>query len=480
MPAGMYPPAAAVRAVREYRVPAVAVYSYFFFFLFSFFNVAGVVITWFKLSSLPIQPVMFALTCAIVIPFTRSKPTHSYFVGAWIFWIIFTVGGFLGPHPLAGVSDKPLWELVIKLWISLVGVPYLTIRAIDRNKLSVLVKVAVLAAVVGSLFSMLQVVRPGPFAVLMAEPGRGAGFWVNPNSCALVVGFCLFLSLAFPFKSKLVNLSVRGILALGVLSTLSRTGLLMLVIGFAVYGVAAKRVRTVVQVGLVLLGVAVVGSVMVNYLQSSGSKAHASRLARFGAMLQGDFGGEQGQQNDRIILWRYGWRAIMQEPLLGQGHRYMDKVVPIATGFGPHNYYIYVWGNSGFLAFLAFDWFLLSLVLLSWRCSERQSCAALLAIAAMVLRRGHGGSLLSRQPVLRPHLCHHGHDRLLPEAREKRGHARHGGADAHDHAGSYHAAGRTRWPAFHAPLALTMDVARSPDTSTIGHWLRIPAFAITA
>jgi O-antigen ligase len=384
LPAGTFVPPRLARPATEYHVPAIAVWAYIGFFLFSFFNVAGMVVTLYKLGSMPVQPVMFAATCMLVIPWTRSKPTHPYFVVAGVFCTMFAVGGFLGPHPQAGVSDKSLWELIVKLWISLIGVPFLTIRAIDRDKLPMLVKIAVVSAVIAALFSVVQVVRPGPFAILMSEPGRGSGFWINPNSCALVLGFCLFLSLAYPFRSKGLNLTLRGILVLGMLSTLSRTGLAMLVIGFAVYGIAAKRVWTVLQIGVMLLVVALVGSSLVNFLKTTGSKSYASRLQRFGSMLQGDMSSKD-QGGDRIILWQYGWRAIMREPILGHGHRFMDNVVPIGNGFGPHNYYLYVWGNSGILALLALLAFFLMLVRMSWQCTDAKSRAALLAIATMIM-----------------------------------------------------------------------------------------------
>ena len=157
----------------------------------------------------------------------------------------------------------------------------------------------------------------------------------------------------------------------------------MIVLGSGVYGIAMKRFRIVLQIGIAFLFVAIVGSFIVDQMKSSSTKIFESRLTRFGALLQGNFEGDR-QADDRFALWGYGWRAVMREPITGQGHRFMDTVVPLGGGFGPHNYYLYVWGNSGILAFVSFLAFLIVLGLMAWRCTETKSRASVLAITTMI------------------------------------------------------------------------------------------------
>ncbi|HEY1601262.1 MAG TPA: O-antigen ligase family protein [Pirellulales bacterium] len=383
MPAGAFPPQSVGRRAVEYRAPGIAVWSYMAFFLFSFFNVAGLILAVLKLESLPLQPVAFALTGMLVIPMTRAKPSHPYFLVAWVFWIFFALGGFIGPHSLVGVSDMALWQLVLKLWISLIGVPFLTIRAIDRDKLPMLLKTAVVASAIGGVLAVLQVLSPGRFILILTELGRGSGFWLNPNSCAEVLGFCLLLSLIYPFKSKSVNIVLRAIIVIGMLTTFSRTGLAIIVLGSGVYGLLMRQFRVVLQIVVVFAFVAIVGSFIVDQMKATSTKIFESRLTRFGALLQGNVEGDR-QADDRFALWGYGWRAVMREPITGQGHRFMDTVVPLGGGFGPHNYYLYVWGNSGILAFLSFLLFLVVLCQMAWRCTDRRARASVLAIATMI------------------------------------------------------------------------------------------------
>jgi O-antigen ligase len=135
---------------------------------------------------------------------------------------------------------------------------------------------------------------------------------------------------------------------------------------------------------VVLIVVAFVGSLLVGYLsQVTTSKGTAKRLERFGSVLKGDV--QESQQNDRLALWRFGWQAIMHDPIFGLGHRTMDNVVPIGTGIGPHNYYLYVWGNSGILAILAFLYLLFVLWKISGQCGEQKARAALYAATSMIV-----------------------------------------------------------------------------------------------
>ncbi len=365
----------------------MAVWSYMAFYLFSYFNISGLVIMIYQLESLPIQPVAFVLAGVMVLPLTRPKKGGAYFTMAWLFWILFAVGGFLGPHRLAGLTDKALWQLILKLWISLVGIPFLALRAISRDRLPMLLKATLVASAIGAAFSVLQIRFGGLFGKILVDPGRGAGFWINPNTCAELLGFGLFLSIAAPLKSKMLNLGLRGLLVLGILATLSRTGLVLLVAGFLAYGIAAKRLRVVLQVLVVLGLVSFAGMTLVGMLaQNKGNDATNKRLKQFESVLQGKLS-EEGKSNDRTQLWLFGWRVIMKSPLLGQGHRAMDVVVPGAlpgSGYGPHNYYIFVWGNSGLFAFLAFLAYMFTIFRMSIKCEDRNVRASLVGMTTMI------------------------------------------------------------------------------------------------
>ncbi len=379
------------RIATEATVPPIAQWAFVGFFVFTLTNAAPLVQRQFKWDAIPIQPVAFAITALLVIPFARAKPGTFYFMIAWTFWILFTIGGFLGPDRLASFSDKGLYQLILKLWISLVGMPLLLLRTISREKLPMIVKVGVLSAATGAVFSMAQMAFRGRLGNFSSEAGRGAGYWIDPNSCAHALTFFLFLSFAYPFRSKSTNLLIRGLLVLGILSTLSRTGLVLLPVGFLVFAISAKRLRIFFQAGAAFAVVLVAANILVTLLQpgtGAGSMLDSEksnrRLTRFSNLLQGKVDDGKKAKFDRMELWGYGWDAVMRQPLFGRGHRFMDSVVPIGEGIGPHNYYLFVWGNSGFLAFAAFIVFLLTLFRMSRQCTNTAAKPAMLAITTML------------------------------------------------------------------------------------------------
>lgn len=371
-----YPPARSHQAATA-RVPALAFWTFLTFFVLSLANVGGLVQRVEK-QELPISPLMFAAAFLLVMPFTRAQRGFVYLSVAWTFVITYTVLGFLGPYRIVDVSDYSFAQLILKLWISVVGVPWLAIRAVSKDKLPVLVKAATLVATVGAVFAIAQMLVPGPFRFMVTEPGRGSGFWVDANSCGAVCGLFVFVSFLFPFRSKSLNLIVRTLLVVGVLATLSRGGLLGLAVGAIVYGIAAKRLRTVFMISVATVAIMIASSFVLGYVQSERLKGRVERLQE---IMRGDFSNTAEARGE---VWNLAFMAVQKDWLLGRGHGSMWRVVPIGKGLGPHNYYLFVWGNSGFAALLVFLGLLFTLFRYGMRAEERNSKAALMAMTLML------------------------------------------------------------------------------------------------
>ena len=265
--------------------------------------------------------------------------------------------GFLGPYRLVDFIDYNFAQLTVKLWIGVVGIPWLTARAVDKDRLPTLLKSSVVVAVVGGLFAILQVAYPKPFVAIMSDPGRGAGFWVNPNNCGVVCGLAVFVSLLCPFRSKTINLAVRMALVAGVVSTLSRGGLVGLAVGAVVYGIVSKRFKTVVQLAVIMVVIFIGTTLTLDYMATQSQNLKV-RIGRIQGILRGDFSESRGARNE---IWRLAFNAVQKDWLIGRGHGAMARVVPIGIGLGPHNYFLFVWGNSGFAALLAFSALLFTL-----------------------------------------------------------------------------------------------------------------------
>jgi O-antigen ligase len=366
--------------VSKERVSIIVLLAFLGFYIFSLIDVSGLMTKLVKYDKIPVQPIAFGAAAFLIIPWRRGKKFPIYFVGAWTYWVLFSIGGCLGTKRELGLGDYELIQLVIKLWISLVGVPLLATRTIVRDKYSMFIKLTVIVLAIGGAFAVVQVIRPEMFTAWMHEKGRGAGFWVNPNSCAEICVFGLFLSTICNFKSKFFANGLRLLLLGGIMASMSRGGLSMLFVGAVAYAVASKQWKILARVGLGFVLVVVMGLALAVIAKQAGM-ASLSRVERFASFTTGDVG---SSGSDRLSLWGYGWRGVMEDPILGRGHRAMEKIVQIGSGFGPHNYYLYVWGNSGLMGLLGYLFFLVSLLRMGLRCKQVQNRAMVIAMTGII------------------------------------------------------------------------------------------------
>jgi O-antigen ligase len=363
-----------------WRVSRILLVVFLAFFVFSLLSVTVLVTAIYNYESIPIQPVAFGIAFGFIVPWRRKRRFPPYFNAAWCFWILFTVGGFLGAKRVSGFGDYDLLQLIAKQWISLVGVPMLAMRTIVHDKYRMLIKLAVFLIAVGAAFAIVQAIAPGAFSKIMVEKGRGAGFWVNPNSCGEICSFGLFLSMICPFRTSFRTTATQAIILGGVAATLSRGGIVILLAGLITYGLAAKQWKTL---GRVLAGTVTflaLAAVLLIAIRTTGL-ASSKRLDRFASFLSGDVG---KSQDDRMFLWQHGMKALSDDWILGLGHRAMGHVVPIGGGLGPHNYYIFVWGNSGLMGLIGFLYFVIALFRLGQNCTQTQNRAAICSMSAML------------------------------------------------------------------------------------------------
>ncbi len=315
----------------------------------------------------------------LTAPWTKGRASSPYLTVSWIFVAVYAVFGFLGPYQAVGF-DYQLAQLIVKLWIGVVGIPWLAMRVVDRNRLPIFLKSSVLVCAMAGPLALAQVLFPRVFAPIVSEPGRGAAYWVNPNNCGVICGMMLFVALYCPFRSKTLNIVIRTLLLMGVFLSLSRGGIVGLAVGTVVYGVMAKRIRTVITLSIATAIFIIAGKFALDVIGAESARAK-SRMERFEAVLTGDLG---ESSTARVILWKYGFDAVKRDWLIGRGHGSMVRVVPLGSGYGPHNYYLFVWGNSGFVALLAFLAWLFVLFRYGFRAGDSRSKATLLALAAML------------------------------------------------------------------------------------------------
>lgn len=360
---------------------AIARASFWVLFAFSLTNIGALVTRVAKQES-AINPIVFAIGMAVIIVLVKARGGGSYLRAAMFFIAIFALGGLLGPER---TSDQYVMAMLIgKTWIAIAGLPWLALRLADRTFSQRLAHATTLIGGAGSLLAVAQVINPGPFAKFVSEIGRGAGLWINPNNCAVVICMSSAMLLAAPFRSRPLNTLLHLAFVTGMFATLSRAGVAVLLIVYFVYGVLSRRASASALLGLALAVVVIQSS---GYLLSIVPEKQTARVQSIVSAFQGDL--DQLRETDsRSRVWDYAVDAALEHWVVGRGHGAMDRIVPIGSGLGPHNYYLYVLGNSGIAALLAWLAYLAVLGRAALRAGNPTTraalCSAVIAFALLV------------------------------------------------------------------------------------------------
>jgi O-antigen ligase len=329
-------------------------------------------------------PVAFAVCAVLILAFTKGRQQSTVLWAAWAFWLVFVLGGFIGSQQITATGFRDILGITVKSWISLIGLPWLALRAISEDKIPRFFRGTVVVTAIGAVVGLLQLVIPDFLQQISDNSQRATGFWVNPNGCGLMCSIVFFISLMYPFQHRTLNWITRLLLIAGVAVSFSRAAILTFAVGWVVYGIATKRFGALLKtlVGLILF---VAGLLITIETIEAVSPNQAGRFEMVREFVSGNWSDDRA--DNRTELWKQTLLAIEAERglIFGLGHGSMFQVVDGGErGIAPHNYYLYVWGNSGILALLALIGFEFVLFLEAWKCTRREVRAALLAIAMII------------------------------------------------------------------------------------------------
>lgn len=325
---------------------------------------------------LPVEPtVLFAIFAALVgavamlqtwlnpgewVARFEAVTTHC----RWPMFFVFALGAI---SLLGSLADGADWSSngmniflpVVSSVAVLVGIGVGFI--FPRAWLRFVIALALIAAA-GSM--VVDLVTPGAFSTVVQ---RAAGFAENANYAAYIVLIhCIVLLRwrSFSVKDGLVLIFA----GLGVLVTLSRSGLMLFAVVVAAYIALAlllpadpSKVRRNAIAAGIALAVGLGASVAV--LSTSKILDAASSANRIEAMLgRGAF---FDSDDERLVVLRQYSTTIEESPALGQGTAYTKTKL-----LGPHNMYVLQWVNNGVPGLVAYVGLLLSLAACcrrSWR-----------------------------------------------------------------------------------------------------------------
>jgi hypothetical protein len=370
---------------RPKLVHPIARFAFWSIFLLSLTDALALLVTYLRTQygqqfELAIYPVTFAVMAAIVLVFSNGRQKSAIFLAAWVFWLTFFLGGFLGSEQATAANVRYTLQVTLKPWMSIVGLPWLALRVIPAEKVPRLVRASVLIGSIGAILAFVQVFIPGFMQDINYADGRGSGFWINPNGGGIMCALLLFLSLTHPFQRRWLNWTTQFLLIVGVGVSFSRAALLSLIVGWVVYGIAAKRFRSLIGSAFVLVLFVASMIVALDTIETV-SPDQARRVSFVRSFLQGDWSSDEA--DNRTGIWQATLQAVAEKRafVFGLGHGSMGNV---AGGLAPHNAYLYVLGNSGIIALFGLFVWQFVIAQQGWSCARRETRAALLAIATII------------------------------------------------------------------------------------------------
>ncbi len=374
---------------RPLPVHGMARFAFWTLFLCALTNAIGLYVTYVRNARddaymLGLFPVLFAVCATLVLAFTKPRKKSTILMFAWAFWLVFFLAGFLGSQQITGTYIRATLEVTLKPWMTLVGLPWLALRAISQESAPRFLRATVLITAIGAMLGLLQLMLPGFLQEVSDNSQRATGFWINPNTCGQMCVLALFISLVCPFRQKPLNWISRSLLIACVAASFSRSAVLTLVVGWIVYALATKRFGTLLK-SAVALGIFIAALFFTLNTIEAVSPAQAERLRLFRSFLEGDWSADR--VDNRTDLWKQTYLAIESKGglVFGLGHGSMLK--PVETRYGglaPHNYYLYVFGNSGILSLLLLLVFEFVLFQQARKCPKREVRAGLLAMATVI------------------------------------------------------------------------------------------------
>lgn len=345
--------------------------------------------------------VMVLIVLLALRPNLANRPTLPVLFPLLLFascLITGTLSGWL-PYLGAWLRDS-LYALIFFYSV------YLLVRGPEQ--FDRMVKVLVVAGLVAAGVNLAELALPGAVR-LSHSVGRSAGLLKNANTSAFVlVNTLVLMAMASsPGRSKITTVLLtiaRVAVILGVLSTLSREGLLLLFITTAVLTVLeAKGGREAVVTPLALLCAAGIALAASRRMVASGDPTYLLPLAKINLFLHGSF-----DDNYRLYLASYYTDKFLARPLLGYGFASTlfpspanGDLVSLYGILGPHNTFVALATEFGIVPLTIYLLFYICLarrVLSRPRSSVRAH--ALLLLLLLFLHNFFAHDLLVSRPAM--------------------------------------------------------------------------------
>lgn len=337
---------------KNWTMPQVVFYL---FVVYGFLNIGTIFTIIFK-QSLPINILLFAVVGSYLILKVNYTFYPKYFRWVWLFYLCYIIFGFIGAR--IQLNQESIQHM-IKYWIAVIAIPWLGLQIIKKEDVYFYLKTFLVLALIGALFAIVQLFSFDYFRWMVnSSVVRSAGFWVNPNLCGFMLTATVFLAFFYKSKSSSLLIALQVILVLGVMSTVSRTSMVLMLMCAIYYAYASKNKK-------LMMGIVIAAAFFIFILILALPFMGQNQLTRITSILD-LFSGNEVQGDTRSLEWLVAFEAVFSNgPIWGLGHGSMNHIVPIGDeGIGPHNLFIWMWGNSGLVGLFALIAYLINFFVL--------------------------------------------------------------------------------------------------------------------
>ena len=295
----------------------------------------------------------------VLLPQLLMKPQLRPAAPTWLIasGCLLLVSGLVSSMDKVGPTDHLVPAIRFVVALSLAPL-IIAVSAGHRARLSLMTSLWLLSAGANgavALSDLLGLTSIGPRLTGLEFQGRAAGLTVHPNHLALACAMALPLAVSRVSATR--NLRVQSIylvlavaIALGILASGSRAGIVAGVAGVVLVTVLQRRGRKAIVLTLVGGAAAIL---IVGFLSSSNSDQLFTGIQRL-------TGGESVGNSDttRLEYYRVATAEFALKPLAGNG---------FAVVRDAHDIYLQLLQAGGLVAFTAFGLFALSTLLLGVR-----------------------------------------------------------------------------------------------------------------
>jgi len=295
------------------------------------------------------------------VSFRLNRVVTAYLIFLWVALIgVFNAFGHFGG---AG-------SLALKEWIRLFSLftLFLLIKNIihTRQQIERIITIMFCSLAIPVSVAYYQLLTRSESTFSRMGAHRVYGTLVHPNPFALYLGFFLVITLLlFLAEKKMRYAALAVVLLIPFFATLSLTGIVMIVVSLMVVGMLKYRKHVVV--GLIIISVII--------LSVAPLQERLSKLIDVNLKQEIETGEVSTSFSWRLYWWSLVWTKAKAKPVLGYGLHTAELVDPREgegmTVFAPHNDFLRVTLELGFLGLMAYVYLLAAIGIWIWRCYKQ-------------------------------------------------------------------------------------------------------------